>query len=68
MFTVTRHYRATPDSVDEVVWRVKDSFVNVMRDTLGFMSYFVLWRPAIRRARSFRWASSGTKRTLKRVI
>ncbi|MDQ4043673.1 MAG: antibiotic biosynthesis monooxygenase [Actinomycetota bacterium] len=42
MFVAIRYYRTEPDSVDEVIRRVKEGFVPVIRDTRGFVSYFVL--------------------------
>jgi hypothetical protein len=42
MFAAIRYYRTDPDSMDEVVRRVKEGFVPVIRETPGFVSYFVL--------------------------
>jgi heme-degrading monooxygenase HmoA len=42
MFVAIRYYRTDPDSIDEVVQRVKEGFVPIIRDTQGFVSYFVL--------------------------
>jgi heme-degrading monooxygenase HmoA len=42
MFVAIRYYQAAPDSIDEVVSRVKEGFVPIIRDTQGFVSYFVL--------------------------
>ncbi len=42
MFVAIRYYQTDPDSVDEVVQRVKEGFVPLIRDTQGFVSYFVL--------------------------
>jgi quinol monooxygenase YgiN len=42
MFAAIRHYRAEPPSIDEVVRRVQEEFVPVIRDTAGFVSYSVL--------------------------
>ena len=42
MFAAIRYYRTDPDSVDEVVRRVKEGFVPIIRETPGFVSYFVL--------------------------
>jgi len=42
MFAAIRYYRAEPDSVDEVARRVQEGFVPVIRETAGFVSYFVL--------------------------
>ena len=42
MFVAIRYYQTAPDSIDEVVRRVKEGFVPIIRDTQGFVSYFVL--------------------------
>ena len=42
MFAAIRYYRTEPDSVDEVARRVQEGFVPVIRETSGFVSYFVL--------------------------
>jgi quinol monooxygenase YgiN len=42
MFAAIRYYRTNPDAVDEVVRRVQEGFVPVIRDTEGFVSYFIL--------------------------
>ena len=42
MFAAIRYYRAEPDSVDEVARRVQENFVPIIRETEGFVSYFVL--------------------------
>src|SRR5829696_3775999 len=42
MFAAIRYYRAEPPSVDEVVRRVEQDFVPVIRGMAGFVSYFVL--------------------------
>jgi quinol monooxygenase YgiN len=42
MFAAIRYYRAEPPSIDEVVRRVQQDFVPVIRDMAGFVSYFVL--------------------------
>src|SRR3712207_5502502 len=42
MFAAIRYYQAEPPSIDEVVRRVEQDFVPVIRDMLGFVSYFVL--------------------------
>lgn len=42
VFAAIRYYRTTADSVDEVARRVKEGFVPVIRDTPGFVAYFVL--------------------------
>jgi quinol monooxygenase YgiN len=42
MFAAIRYYRTEPDSVDEVARRVQEGFVPLIRETRGFVSYFVL--------------------------
>jgi hypothetical protein len=42
MFAAIRYYRTATDSVDEVAQQVKEGFVPVIRDTPGFVAYFVL--------------------------
>jgi quinol monooxygenase YgiN len=42
MFAAIRYYQADPPSVDEVVRRVEEGFVPLIRDMAGFVSYFVL--------------------------
>jgi quinol monooxygenase YgiN len=42
MFVAIRYYRTDPDSIDEVIRRVKEGFVPIIRDTPGFVSYLVL--------------------------
>ena len=42
MFAAIRYYRAEPPSIDEVIQRVQQDFVPVIRDMAGFVSYFVL--------------------------
>jgi quinol monooxygenase YgiN len=42
MFAAIRYYRAEPPSVDEVIRRVQQDFVPVIRDMAGFVSYSVL--------------------------
>jgi quinol monooxygenase YgiN len=42
MFAAIRYYHTDPDSIDEVVRRTQDGFVPIIRDTPGFVSYFVL--------------------------
>jgi len=42
MFAAIRYYRAEPGSVDEVARRVQEGFVPLIRETAGFVSYFVL--------------------------
>ena len=42
MFAAIRYYRTTTGSVDEVVQRVKEGFVPIIRDTPGFEAYLLL--------------------------
>ena len=42
MFAAIRYYQAEPPSIDEVVRRVEEGFVPVIRNMAGFISYFVL--------------------------
>jgi quinol monooxygenase YgiN len=42
MFAAIRYYQAEPPSIDEVSRRVEEGFVPVIRDMVGFVSYFVL--------------------------
>ncbi len=42
MFVAIRYYQTDPDSVDEVARRIKEGFVPLIRNTQGFVSYFVL--------------------------
>jgi quinol monooxygenase YgiN len=42
MFAAIRYYQAEPPSIDEVLRRVQEEFVPVIRDTAGFVSYSVL--------------------------
>src|SRR3712207_6977960 len=42
MFAAIRYYRTDPDSTESVVRRVKEGFVPFIRETPGFVSYFVL--------------------------
>ena len=42
MFAAIRYYRAEPPSIDEVVRRVQEDFVPLIRDMQGFISYFIL--------------------------
>ena len=42
MFSAIRYYRTDPDSIESVIRRVKEGFVPLIRDTPGFVSYFVL--------------------------
>ena len=42
MFVAIRYYQTDPDSIDEVVRRVKEGFVPLIRETQGFVSYLVL--------------------------
>src|SRR5919112_2719998 len=42
MFAAIRYYRTDPDSIESVVRRVRKGFVPIIRQTSGFVSYFVL--------------------------
>jgi quinol monooxygenase YgiN len=42
MFAAIRHYQAGPPSIDEVVRRVQEDFVPLIRDMRGFVSYLIL--------------------------
>jgi quinol monooxygenase YgiN len=42
MFAAIRYYQTDPGSIDEVVRRVEEGFVPLIRDTHGFVSYLVL--------------------------
>ena len=42
MFAAIRYYQADPPSIDEVVRRVQNDFVPLVRDTQGFVSYLIL--------------------------
>ncbi len=42
MFAAIRYYQAEPPSIDEVVRRIQEDFVPIIRDIAGFVSYFVL--------------------------
>ena len=42
MFAAIRYYQADPPSIDEVVRRVQEDFVPLIRDMHGFVSYFIL--------------------------
>jgi hypothetical protein len=42
MFAAIRYYRTDPDSIESVVRRVKEGFAPVIRQTPGFVAYFVL--------------------------
>jgi quinol monooxygenase YgiN len=42
MFAAIRYYQADPPSIDEVVRRVQEEFVPIIRDMRGFVSYFIL--------------------------
>jgi hypothetical protein len=42
MFAAIRYYQADPLSIDEVVRRVQEDFVPLIRDMRGFVSYFIL--------------------------
>ena len=42
MFAAIRYYQADPPSIDEVLRRVQEEFVPLIRDMAGFVSYFAL--------------------------
>lgn len=42
MFAAIRYYRTDLEAIESVVQRVKEGFVPVIRDTPGFVAYFVL--------------------------
>jgi quinol monooxygenase YgiN len=42
MFAAIRYYQADPSSINEVVRRVQEDFVPLIRDMPGFVSYFIL--------------------------
>src|SRR5215203_2935305 len=42
MFAAIRYYQADPPSIEEVVRRVQEDFVPLIRDMQGFVSYFIL--------------------------
>lgn len=42
MFAAIRYYRTDPESIESVVRRVKEGFVPIIRETPGFVSYFVM--------------------------
>jgi len=42
MFAAIRYYRTEPNSIESVVRQVKEGFVPFIRETPGFVSYFVL--------------------------
>jgi hypothetical protein len=42
MFAAIRYYRTATHSVDEVARKVREGFVPVIRDTPGFVAYFVI--------------------------
>ena len=42
MFAAIRYYRTDPDSIESVARRVKEDFVPVIRETPGFVAYFIL--------------------------
>ena len=42
MFAAIRYYQADPPSINEVVRRVQEDFVPLIRDMRGFVSYFIL--------------------------
>ena len=42
MFATIRYYRTDPESIESVAQRVQEGFVPVIRETPGFVSYFLL--------------------------
>jgi heme-degrading monooxygenase HmoA len=42
MIAAIRYYQADPPSIDEVVRRVQEDLVPLIRDMRGFVSYFIL--------------------------
>jgi len=42
MFAAIRYYRTEPNSIESVVRQVKEGFVPFIRETPGFVLYFVL--------------------------
>ena len=42
MFAAIRYYQADPPSINEVVRRVQEEFVPLIRDMRGFVTYFIL--------------------------
>jgi heme-degrading monooxygenase HmoA len=42
MFTIVRRYRLTRGSADEVIRRVQESFVPLLRELPGFREYYLL--------------------------
>lgn len=42
MFATIRYYRTDPDSVEAVARRVREDFAPSIRETPGFVAYFVL--------------------------
>ena len=42
MFAAIRYYQAEPPSIDEVIRRVQEDFVPLIREMQGFVSYFIL--------------------------
>jgi hypothetical protein len=42
MFAAIRYYRTDPDSIESVVRRVKEDSVPIIRETPGFVWYFIL--------------------------
>ena len=42
MFATIRYYRTDPDSIESIARRVEEGFVPIIRETPGFVSYFVL--------------------------
>jgi heme-degrading monooxygenase HmoA len=42
MFAAIRYYQADPPSIDEVVRRVQEDLVPLIKEMRGFVSYFIL--------------------------
>jgi hypothetical protein len=42
MHVAIRRYRLTPDSVDEVLRRVNESFIPIIKEAPGFLAYYAL--------------------------
>ena len=42
MFAAIRYYQADPPSIEEVVRRVQEDLVPLIREVEGFVSYFIL--------------------------
>ena len=42
MFAAIRYYRTDPDAIESVARRIKEDFVPIMRETPGFVMYFIL--------------------------